>query len=168
MGICDSTYVAENFANCKNGDSKRNELRLWQTNSSFFFFPPPKIGACLVTRSLGFFLSCTHPAGTAYLMMACNSKELRIKKKTKKMIHDRWRSLRDARPAWCFILALMDFALQSDTPVACPRQFSYREDSRRFILMTSLLLCLLQLVPLQFLWRQRKSTHVKINVIIVP
>ncbi|KAL6791758.1 hypothetical protein J3E68DRAFT_49821 [Trichoderma sp. SZMC 28012] len=84
------------------------------------------------------------------------------------MIHDRWRSIRDAIPAWCFILALMDFALQSDTPVACPRQFSHREDSRWFILMTSLLLCLLQLVPLQFLWRLRKSTHVKINVIIAP
>lgn len=90
------------------------------------------------------------------------------KTKQRKMIHDRWQSIRDAIPAWCLILALMDFALQSDTPVACPRQFSYREDSRRFILMISLLLCLLQFFPPQFLWSLCKSTHVKVNAMTTP
>jgi hypothetical protein len=55
-------------------------------------------------------------------MTACISKDLRIKEKNEKMIHDRWQSNRDRYLlVYCFILALMEFAMQVDSPVACPR-----------------------------------------------
>ncbi|KAL7790422.1 hypothetical protein V8C37DRAFT_384334 [Trichoderma ceciliae] len=87
LGICDLTYVAEFFlANCKwRFETKRTEAL---ANQFFFSFSPLlcflKIGPCLVTRSMGFFFSCIHPAGITNLVMACISKDLRIKEKMKK------------------------------------------------------------------------------------
>jgi hypothetical protein len=52
------------FGELQNGDSKRNELRLWQTNSSsLFFHVSSKIGAGFVTQSVDFFFRVSIPAG---------------------------------------------------------------------------------------------------------
>jgi len=71
------------FGELQNGDSKRNELRLWQTNSSSLFF------SCLLKNwrrfrysVYGLFFSCIHSGRqNANLMTSCISKELHIKEK---------------------------------------------------------------------------------------
>lgn len=78
------------FGELQNGDSKRNELRLWQTNSSSLFF------SCLLKNwrrfrysVCGLFFRVSIRQTNANLMTSCISKELHIKEKNEKMIHDR-------------------------------------------------------------------------------